>query len=160
MEARAAIASVPDDLKHDDFGWSFSLTLLLCEPAALSFVTAGFFAIRIFRPGLPSEDLHRPRTLADQIREIAEHADGYELPDGSDGIIVSAFAGDENPPPTTGRVALAPGDVVAVVERKCIDALELPPEVGSAKAVAGDTRAAVLVHVSSSTSRADTSSSA
>ena len=95
-----AAARTPDSLRDAEFGWSFSVTVLLCSDGVVESVAAGLYRVDVRGPG-PTKTLFRPLMVIDDLL-----AKGALTPDNAEtfrhqDVCLGPFVGDN------GKVSLA-----------------------------------------------------
>lgn len=100
QDINGAAARTPDSLREAEFGWSFSVTALLCSDGVVESVAAGFYRVDVLGPR-PTKTLFRPSMLVDDLL-----AKGSLTPDTAEtfphrNICLGPFVGDN------GKVSLA-----------------------------------------------------
>jgi hypothetical protein len=104
----------PGDLRHPEFGWSFSVTALLCTDGVVACIAAGFYRVDVigpgesralFRPAMLVDDLLAKGTLTPETIAMCPHKD----------VCLGPWVGDDDKVTLTAAShLLAPGDVVLV----------------------------------------------
>ena len=113
--------STPNDLRDREFGWSFSVTCLLCTDDLVECVAAGFYRVDVLGPS-SRETLFRPEMLVDQLL-----ANGTVTPQtvGSFDqrhVCLGPFVGDRDHVGLTSvRRRVAPDEVVLVTHAARFD---------------------------------------
>jgi len=108
------VEQVPAHLRSDDFGWSFSITVILLSGTLLETVAAGFYRVDVLRHG-GTINIFRPAMLVDQLiasGQLAAHeVDTFP----HRGVCIGPFAGDSNAAQLSLTTqALLPSDLVVV----------------------------------------------
>jgi hypothetical protein len=113
--------STPANLRDKEFGWSFSVTCLLCTHDVLDLVAAGFYQVDIVGPS-GTLTLFRPTMLIDQLL-----ADGTLQPEAVAAfphrhVCLGPFVGDRDEVSlSTARRIVEPGELVVVTHANRYD---------------------------------------
>jgi hypothetical protein len=113
--------STPNELRDQEFGWSFSVTCLLCAHDLIELVAAGFYRVDVLKPS-GMANLFRPAMLVDQLL-----ADGTLRPEtvatfSHQHICLGPFVGDRDRVElTTARHVVEPGEFVVVTHANRFD---------------------------------------
>ena len=135
--------STPASLRDTEFGWSFSVTCLLCTRDSVECVAAGIYQVDILGPS-GSMSLFRPTMLVDQLL-----ADGTLQLDAVAGfphqnVCLGPFVGDRDQVSlSVARRAVEPGEFVVVTHanRYDLSAIRFPV---SAQSLAASSRPGAL----------------
>ena len=130
-----AAARTPETLRAEEFGWSYSVTVLLCSPALVEVLAAGLFRVDVLtRAG--SEVLFRPRMLVDDLQAGAAHSEVDIVAFPHRDVCLGPFVGDEVPL-ATARHELGPDETIVVTHAARPNPVLSPPAAppGSARAL-------------------------
>jgi hypothetical protein len=131
-------SSTPNDLRDREFGWSFSVTCLLCTHDLIVCAAAGFYRVDV-RGRSGTTTLFRPEMLVDQFLAngtlTAETAAAFPHRN----ICLGPFVGDRDLVAlSTARHVVAPDDVVVVTHaaRFNLPGIRVPPSAEALAALA------------------------
>jgi hypothetical protein len=113
--------STPKELRDQEFGWSFSVTCLLCAHDLIESVAAGFYRVDVLRPS-GMANLFRPAMLVDQLLAagILRAETVATFPHRH--VSLGPFVGDRDRVElTTARHIVEPGEFVVVTHANRFD---------------------------------------